>query len=112
MNKNDLAIKIAQQVGADDVVAKQIVQATPDAISAVLATEGRLELRDFGVFEVRVAKPRKARNPGTGEAVMVPERRRVRFKAGKVMEERVANSPAHGRIKTAVPVATGPDSQP
>ncbi|MCY3018184.1 MAG: HU family DNA-binding protein [Planctomycetota bacterium] len=68
---------------------------------AVLATEGRLELRDFGVFEVRVKEARKARNPRTGEEVMAPERRRVRFRAGKIMEERIAGGAAASLKSTA-----------
>ncbi|MCY3022101.1 MAG: HU family DNA-binding protein [Planctomycetota bacterium] len=59
-----------------------------------MATEGRPELRDFGGFEVRVSKPRKARNPKTGVEVMAPERRRVRFWAGKMMEERGTDAAA------------------
>lgn len=51
--------------------------------------EGRIELRNFGVFQVKDRKPRKARNPKTGEAVDVPGRLAVSFKAGKEMEERV-----------------------
>ena len=97
MTKLDISLQIAQQVGVDQVVAKQIVQATLDAIIAALATEGRLELRDFGVFEVRVTKPRKARNPRTGEEVMVLVRRRVKFRVGKVMDERVNNGIAGER---------------
>ena len=70
---------------------------TLDSITEILATKGRLELRDFGIFEVRVVEARKARNPKTGAQVMLSEGRRVRFKAGKVMKERVnigANSQA------------------
>ena len=92
MTKLDMSLKISQQTGIDQVVAKQIVQATLDAIIAALATEGRLELREFGIFEVCAVKARKARNPRTGEKVMVPERRRVWFKVGKMMKERVAHS--------------------
>ncbi|MCY3023510.1 MAG: integration host factor subunit beta [Planctomycetota bacterium] len=66
MTKLDMSLKIAQQVGVDDVVAKQTVQMTLDAMIEALATEGRLELRGFGVFEVRVKEARKARNPRTG----------------------------------------------
>ena len=67
----------ARKVGVDQLVAIRIVQMTLDTIIEVLATEGRLELRDFGVFEVYARKARKGRNPRTGEEVMVPERRRV-----------------------------------
>jgi integration host factor subunit beta len=92
MTKYEMSLKIAQQAGVDQVVAKQIVQATLDAIISALATEGRLELRDFGIFEVRAVKARKARNPRTGAEVMVPERRRIWFKAGKAMAERVGGN--------------------
>jgi len=84
-----MSVKIAQQVGVDGFLARQIVQMTLDAIIEVLAREGRLELRDFGVFEVYAVKARKARNPRTGVEVMVPEKRRIRFKAGKAMGKRV-----------------------
>jgi integration host factor subunit beta len=48
-----------------------------------------MELRDFGVFEVKQRKPRQARNPRTGEKVSVPARLVVTFKPGRGMEERV-----------------------
>ncbi len=67
-----------------------IVQKTLDAIINVLAAEGRVELRNFGVFAVKKRKPRPARNPITGEKVMVGERVTVTFKPGRVVEERVA----------------------
>ena len=110
MTKLDIALKIAQQAGVDQLVAVRIVQATLDGIIEVLATEGRLELRDFGVFEVRVTKARKARNPKTGAEVMAPARRRVRFGAGKKMERRVANGATAGG-KTTVPEATDSGSR-
>ncbi|MCY3017519.1 MAG: HU family DNA-binding protein [Planctomycetota bacterium] len=64
-------------------------------------------MRDFGVFEVCARKARKARNPRTGAEVMVPERRRVKFKAGKVMAARVGNGVLAGAMNTAATVATG-----
>ena len=74
MTKHEMSLKIARQAGVDQLVAVRIVQATLDSIVEALATEGRLELRNFGVFEVRVTKPREARHPRTGVEVMVPER--------------------------------------
>ena len=68
---------------------KEIVQWTFDAIIETLVTEGRIELRNFGVFEVKQRKPRKARNPRTGEKVDVEPKNVVTFKPGKEMEERV-----------------------
>jgi len=49
---------------------------------------GRIELRDFGVFEVKKTKPKpKARNPRTGEIIYVPARRKTHFKAGKILKD-------------------------
>ena len=63
-----------------------------DRITETLVDEGRIELRNFGVFEVKRRRARKARNPRTGESVSVPERSVVTFKAGLEMEERVNQS--------------------
>ena len=68
---------------------KEIVQWTFDAIIETLVAEGRIELRNFGVFEVKQRKPRKARNPRTGDRVDVAAKNVVTFQPGKEMEERV-----------------------
>lgn len=89
MTKNDMVLRIAKEMEMRQTDIKRIVQMTLDGIIDVLASEGRLELRNFGVFEVRTRKPRKARNPRTGQEVMVPERKVVTFKPGKLMEEKI-----------------------
>jgi nucleoid DNA-binding protein len=68
---------------------KEIVQWTFEAIIDTLVREGRIELRNFGVFEVRQRKSRKARNPRTGARVDVPPKNVVTFQPGKTMEKRV-----------------------
>jgi nucleoid DNA-binding protein len=68
---------------------KEIVQWTFEAIIATLVKEGRIELRNFGVFEVKQRKPRKARNPRTGDRVDVAAKNVVTFQPGKEMEEQV-----------------------
>ncbi|MFO0796825.1 MAG: HU family DNA-binding protein [Gemmataceae bacterium] len=68
---------------------KELVQWTFDAIIDTLVSDGRIELRNFGVFEVKQRKPRKARNPRTGERVDVASKNVVTFQPGKEMEERV-----------------------
>lgn len=68
---------------------KEIVQWTFEAIIATLVKEGRIELRNFGVFEVRQRKSRKARNPRTGDPVQVSAKNVVTFQPGKEMEEQV-----------------------
>jgi nucleoid DNA-binding protein len=68
---------------------KEIVQWTFEAIIETLVKEGRIELRNFGVFEVKQRKPRKARNPKTGDPVSVEAKNVVTFQPGKEMEEQV-----------------------
>lgn len=68
---------------------KEIVQWTFDEIIKTLVKEGRIELRNFGVFEVKQRKPRKARNPRTGARVDVEAKNVVTFQPGKEMEEQV-----------------------
>jgi len=89
MTKNDMVVEIAKRMDMPQTEVKRIVQMVLDGITEVLVTEGRLELRNFGVFEVKSRKPRKARNPKTGEPVMVPSRKAVTFAAGKFMSDRV-----------------------
>ena len=90
MTKKNIVRRIADELDRTELETKEIVQKTLDAIINVLAAEGRVELRNFGVFEVRKRKPRQARNPRTGEKVMVGERFTVKFKPGQAVEERVA----------------------
>ena len=90
MTKRDMVKAIAEKVGVLQGQAQEIVQGVIDGITETLVQEGRIELRNFGVFEVKRRKPRMARNPRTGEEVMVPSRLVVTFKPGRVMEERVS----------------------
>ena len=74
MTKRDMVKAIAEKVGVLQGQAQEIVQGVIDGITETLVQEGRIELRNFGVFEVKKRKPRMARNPRTGEEVMVPAR--------------------------------------
>ena len=89
MTKREIVQTIAEEMGLTQVQTKDIVQKTFDAIVNMLVEGHRVELRNFGVFEVRWRKPRTARNPRTGEKVMVPEKCAVIFKPGQVMEQRI-----------------------
>ena len=93
MTKKELAKAISEELGIPALVAVQAVQKVFDGITETLVEQGRIELRNFGVFEVRKRKPRKARNPRTGENVKVPAKLVVAFTPGRVMKERV------GRLK-------------
>ena len=89
MTKNDIVVHIAKTTDSRQADIKQVVQMTLDRIIDVLAAKGRIELRNFGVFTVKKRKARKARNPRTGEEVMVPEKNVVTFKPGRLMQERI-----------------------
>lgn len=89
MTKKEIVKKISEDIGLTQLKTKDIVQRTLDAIIATLVEEGRIELRNFGVFEVKRRAPRKARNPRTGDKVFVPSKNVVTFKPGKEMEELV-----------------------
>ncbi len=89
MTKKEIVKTISDEIGMTQLKTKEIVQKTFHAIVETLVEERRIELRNFGVFEVRERKPRKARNPRTGDKVFVPAKFVVTFKPGKEMEERV-----------------------
>jgi nucleoid DNA-binding protein len=89
MTKKDMAKAIAEEMGLTQGQATEVIQRVLGGITETLCEDGRLELRNFGVFEVRERKPRTARNPRTGETVQVPAKLVVSFKPGRQMEERV-----------------------
>jgi nucleoid DNA-binding protein len=89
VTKKEIVKTISDEIGLTQLKTKEIVQKTFDAIVETLVEERRIELRNFGVFEVKQRAARKARNPRTGAKVNVPEKFVVTFKPGKEMEERV-----------------------
>lgn len=89
MTKKEIVKTISDKIGMTQLKTKEIVQNTFQAIVDTLVEERRIELRNFGVFEVKQRAARKARNPRTGQRVDVPQKFVVTFKPGKQMEERV-----------------------
>ena len=89
MTKKDIVRTISEEVGLTQQQTKEIVQKTFDAIVECLVRERRIELRNFGVFEVKPRAARKARNPRTGESVSVEEKHVPFFKAGKLLRDRL-----------------------
>jgi integration host factor subunit beta len=89
VTKKEIVKQISERTGLTQLKTKEIVQQTFDAIVETLLEQGRIELRNFGVFEVKRRKARKARNPRTSDPVEVPAKNVVTFKPGKEMEERV-----------------------
>jgi DNA-binding protein HU-beta/integration host factor subunit alpha len=90
MTKRDLVIDISEETGMVQQAVLQVVQSTLDHISNAVAKGATVELRNFGVFEVRMRKARVGRNPNEPEKdVAIPRRAVVKFKPGKEMREAV-----------------------
>jgi integration host factor subunit beta len=89
VTKKEIVKEISDKLQLTQLKTKEIVQQTFDAIIDTLVEEERIELRNFGVFEVKQRAARKARNPRTGAKVEVPAKFVVTFKPGKEMEEKV-----------------------
>ena len=89
MTKKEIVQQIAGELGVNQTLVKKIVQRCLDRILEATVTQGRLELRNFGVFEVKHRAARKARNPRTNEEVYVPAKRAVTFRAGKKVAQSI-----------------------
>ncbi len=89
VTKKDIVRTIAEKLELPQLRTKELVQLTFDALIDALVLEKRIELRNFGVFQIKERKARMARNPRTGEKVPVQAKSVVTFKPGKEMEARV-----------------------
>lgn len=90
MTKRDLVLRISSETGLVQQQVLDVVQRTLDHITEALAEGKTVELRNFGVFEVKIRKARIGRNPNAPSTdVRIPPRAIVKFKAGKEMRETV-----------------------
>jgi nucleoid DNA-binding protein len=90
LTKRDIVVAISNQTGMVQHQVFEIVQRTLDHITNSLANNVAVELRNFGVFQPRLTKPRVGRNPNQpGSSFVIPQRATVKFKSGKIMRQRV-----------------------
>ena len=90
LTKRDLVTRISEETGLIQTQVFDVVQKTLDYIAESLAKGEKVELRNFGVFDVKIRKPRVGRNPNRPETdVAIPARAMVKFKAGKEMRAEV-----------------------
>ena len=90
LTKRDLVTRISNETGLVQQQVLDVVQKTLDYIAEALAKGDKVELRNFGVFEVKVRKARVGRNPNAPETdVPIPARASVKFKPGKEMRAEV-----------------------
>ena len=91
ITKKELIDRIADGSRQKRVGVKKVVQQFLDEIVNELGKGNRLEFRDFGVFETKLRKARKAQNPKTLAPVAVPEKRTVKFKVGRLMKQKLGD---------------------
>jgi len=87
VTKRELVSQVAEQLGYTQKEVANVVQGMLDTVIESLADGERLELRNFGVFEVKLREPRTCRNPRTGETVEIGEQKIVAFRPGKALKE-------------------------
>lgn len=91
MTKRDMVVKIANETKLTQTDVSEVVQKTLDYVANELTKGRTVELRNFGIFEVKIRKARKGRNPNKPKhEVIIPERAVVKFRAGKILKEKVA----------------------
>ena len=103
MTKKEIVRLVSEKAELSQQQAKEIVQKTLESIIEVLVADGRIELRNFGVFEVKYRAARYARNPRTGIQVWVDEHETVAFKPGKMMVQKVQKERKKKNAKKAAP---------
>jgi nucleoid DNA-binding protein len=109
MTKRDLVIRISNETGLVQQQVLDIVQRTLDYIAEAVARGEKVELRNFGVFEVKIRKARVGRNPNNpGTDVPIPERAVVKFKPGKDMREDVLKLTPADLAKAEAQAAANP----
>lgn len=102
VTKKELVVAISNETGIGQQEVLSVVQGLLDRVTESLAEGKTIELRNFGVFEVRLTKSRVGRNPNKPENdVVIPPRATVKFKAGKIMKQRVLMQTDALKVETA-----------
>jgi nucleoid DNA-binding protein len=113
LTKRDLVIRISNETGLIQQQVLDVVQKTLDYIAEALAKGDKVELRNFGVFEVKVRRARIGRNPNAPETdVPIPERSVVKFKPGKEMRAEVVKIQPKEEAHPAAPQQSAAPNQP
>jgi nucleoid DNA-binding protein len=109
LTKRELVVKISNETGLVQHQVFDVVQKTLDHITDALAHGDTVELRNFGILEVKLTKPRVGRNPNQpGSSFVIPARATVKFKSGKIMRQKVAKLSATLKREAATNPAANP----
>lgn len=91
MTKADVIARIASQTGLTKTDVREVVEGFLDSVKYSLKKNDPLEIRGFGTFYVASRAPRKARNPRTGEKVLIPSRKQPVFKPSREMKKNISD---------------------
>lgn len=100
MTKKEIIEEVSEKTKTKKGHTRAIVEAALDVFTEILASEGRIEIRNFGVFKVKDTPARIGRNPVTREVADVPARKIIQFKAGKSMKD-IVNDDGDGGLSTS-----------
>ena len=89
LTRKHLSLILAEELGLTKTQASQLVDAFFQAMTEAIIQGERIEARGFGVWTVKETEPARRRNPKTDERVLVPARRKVLFKAGKALKQKL-----------------------
>lgn len=89
MTKKEIVLKISEETGIKQVVVKQVVHKVFDSLLDSLIKGNKIEIRNFGVFKVKIRRKRIGRNPRTNKPVPIPGRKVVVFKPGLEMKKKI-----------------------
>ena len=107
ITKKELALLVSEHASCKKNVAAKMVDSLFSAMRDSLIEGNRIEIRGFGVFQVKDTRPKPAaRNPRTGEIIHVPARRKTHFKPGRLLKE--ALHQARENVAAASPPAEAP----
>lgn len=95
MIKVDIVKKVAERLNLKDKEALEVVDAILEAMKEVICDDGRLEVRDFGVFQIKERKERIGRNPRNKDEYPIPPRKVVTFKLGKELKDHSVDNAVH-----------------
>ena len=89
MNKTELIAAVAEKTGMTKKDAERVVSATFGSITEALAKNDKVQISNFGIFEVKQREARVGRNPSTKEQIQIPASRQPAFKASKALKDAV-----------------------
>jgi integration host factor subunit beta len=115
LTRKDVETKMEEKLVGRKITKKLIVDSLFESLRELIMTADpviRIEIRDFGVFEVKKTKPKpKARNLKTGEFVYVPGRRKMHFKPGKILKNYLKESSDKDAVEEIKTVQSDTDSE-